>query len=121
MLNEFHPLNAAWPVYYLGPRTQLLHHITFLSSDRITAPEVYVVARRVVNQQSMESVLANYGEVSRLFESPKTRGESSPADRYTLFRLRFFPDLVRYPEPPVNGMQATGRAPGPTLPEPTRR
>jgi len=115
VLNEYHPLNAAWPLYYLGPRAHLLHHITFLSSDLITAAEVYVVARRFA-----EVDLARYGEVSRMTESPKTRGESSLADRYTLFRLRFFPDLKRYPEPPVNGMQATGRSSGPTLPEPTR-
>ena len=103
-------------MYYLGPRARLLHHITFLSSDRIADAQVYVVARRFE-----EAGLARYGEVTRLTESPRTRGESSPVDRYTLFRLRFFPDLMRYPEPSVNGMQATGRAPGPTLPEPTKR
>jgi hypothetical protein len=119
VLNEYHPLNAAWPMYYLDPRSRLLHHMTFLSSDRITAAEVYVVARRVVAQRDTEVALARYGEVTRLTESPKTRAEASPADRYTLFRLRFFPDLVRYPEPYVNGMQATGRSDGPTLPKPT--
>ena len=116
VLNEYHPLNAAWPMYYLGPRTQLLHHMTFLSSDRITTAEVYIVARRYA-----EESLTRFGEVTRITESPKTRAESSPADRYTLFRLRFYPDLVRYPEPHVNGMQATGRSDGPTLPEPMRR
>jgi hypothetical protein len=116
VLNEYHPLNAAWPMYYLGPRTQLLHHMTFLSSDQITAAEVYVVARRYAEED-----LTRFGEVTRLAESPRTRAESSPAERYTVFRLRFYPDLVRYPEPPVNGMQATGRSDGPTLPEPSRR
>src|SRR5262245_23724844 len=116
VLNEWHPLNPAWPLYYLGPRAHLLHHITFLSSDQIAAPEVYVVGRRYD-----EAELARYGEVTRLAESPRTRAESSPMDRYTLFKLRFFPDLVRYPEPPVNGMQATGRATGPVLPGPERR
>jgi 4-amino-4-deoxy-L-arabinose transferase-like glycosyltransferase len=110
VLNEWHPLNAAWPLYYLGPRAHLLHHITFLSSDRLTAPEVYVIGRRYD-----EAALTGYGAVERIAESPKTRAESSPMDRYTLYRLRFFADLVRYPEPPVNGMEATGRSMGPVL------
>jgi 4-amino-4-deoxy-L-arabinose transferase-like glycosyltransferase len=115
VLNEWHPLNAAWPLYYLGPRAHLLHHITYLSGDRITAPEVYVIGRRFD-----EAELGRYGEVSRLAESARTRAESSPMDRYTLYRVRFFPDLMRYPEPAVNGMQATGRARGPVLPGPER-
>jgi 4-amino-4-deoxy-L-arabinose transferase-like glycosyltransferase len=116
VLNEPHPLNAAWILYEVGPRAHLLHHPTFLSSDRITAPEVYVIGRRYD-----EPVLAGYGEVAVLAESVHTRAEASPMERYTLYRLRFFPDLERYPEPPVNGMQATGRAPGPVLPGPVRR
>lgn len=116
VLNEWHPLNAAWPLYYLGPRAHLLHHMTFLSSDRIADPVVYVVGRRYD-----EASLGGYGIVERIAESSKTRAESSPMDRYTLFRLRFFPDLVRYPEPAVNGMEATGRTMGPVLPGPQRR
>jgi 4-amino-4-deoxy-L-arabinose transferase-like glycosyltransferase len=116
VLNEPHPLNAAWVLYELGPRAHLLHHPTFLSSDRITAPEAYVVGRRYDRP-----ILAGYGEVTAVAESARTRAESSPMDRYTLYRLRFFPDLQRHPEPPVNGMQATGRSPGPILPGPVRR
>jgi len=120
VLNEPDPLNAAWLMYYLGPQTQLLHDMSFLISDRIAALEVYVIARGMVAQRDTKTELARYGAVTRVTESPRTRGELSPAYRYTLFRLRFFPNLKRYPEPPVNGMQATGRSSGPTLPEPTR-
>jgi 4-amino-4-deoxy-L-arabinose transferase-like glycosyltransferase len=116
VLNEWHALNAAWPLYYLGPRAHLLHHITFLSSDRLKEAEVYVFGRR-----KDEAALAGYGIVERIAESARTRAEESPMDRYALYRLRFFPDLMRYPDPAINGMQATGRTPGPTLPGPERR
>jgi hypothetical protein len=115
VLNEMHPLNAAWVLYETGPRAKLLHHWTFLSSDRISATEVYVIGRR-----TDERSLAGFGRVERLAESAHTRGETSPMDRYTLFRLRFFPDLVRLPEPRLNALQATGRKYGPIMPTPKR-
>lgn len=116
VLNEPHPLNASWLLYYLDPRARLLHNETFLASEQLQGPDLYVVARL-----GDQGVLASYGAATPLFTSSRTRGESAPADRYTLFRLRLFPDLVLYPPPPVNGMQATGRGPGPRLPGPERR
>jgi 4-amino-4-deoxy-L-arabinose transferase-like glycosyltransferase len=115
VLNEMHPLNAAWVLYETGPRARLLHHWTFLSSDRISAPEVYVIGRR-----TDERSLAGFGRVERLAESTRTRGETSPMDRYTLYRLRFFPDLVRLPEPRLSALEATGRKYGPIMPTPKR-
>ncbi len=110
VLNDYHPLNGAWLLYYLGPRSRFLHNETFLVSDRITAPEIYIVGR-----QKDFATLQNFGIPKPLVVSSKTRAEASPVDRYTLFHLTFHPDLVRQPEPRVNGMQATGRAEGPKL------
>jgi 4-amino-4-deoxy-L-arabinose transferase-like glycosyltransferase len=115
MMNEPDPLNAAWILYYGGPRVHLLHNESFLNSNRLPA-EVYLIARA-----QDEKRLQKYGDVSVLLVSEFTRGEKSPTERYTLFRLRFYPDLVRSDPPPVNGMEATGRAKGPFLPGPTRR
>src|SRR5262249_30225569 len=81
-----HPLNSSWLLYYLGERTQLLHNLTFLRDDRLTAPEVYLVCR-----QRDEAALAEYGVAVRLLQSPKTRAEASPDDRWTLYHLRFHP------------------------------
>jgi 4-amino-4-deoxy-L-arabinose transferase-like glycosyltransferase len=113
VLNEGHPLNASWLLYYIGPQTRLLHNETFLASDQILSPEIYLVGRETDIPR-----LLPYGQPTKLLQSEKTRSETQPADRYTLFKLRFHPFLKRYPEEPINGMQATGRAPGPELPRP---
>jgi 4-amino-4-deoxy-L-arabinose transferase-like glycosyltransferase len=125
MMNEPDPLNAAWILYYGGPRVHLLHNESFLNSNRLPA-EVHLIARRNDThprrrETKYEDVLKQYGDVDVLFSSDFTRGEKVPGDRYTLYRIRFFPDLVRSDPPYVNGMQATGRAGGPFLPGPTRK
>lgn len=111
ILNEVHALNGAWLLYYVGEQAQLLHNITFLASDRITGSAIFLVAR-----QQDEEALKRYGVPTKLAISEKTRAERSPQERYTLFKLQFHPTLQRYPQPPVNGMEATGRKDGPYLP-----
>lgn len=115
MMNEPDVLNAAWVLYYGGPRVRLLHNETFLNSNRLPA-EAYLIARA-----ADEKRLRKYGDVSPLVASEFTRGEKGPGDRYTLYRLRLFPDLVRSDPPAVNGMEATGRAEGPFMAGPTRK
>jgi hypothetical protein len=87
----------------------LLHNLTFLRDDQITAPDAWVVTRR----RDM-SKLEPLGQVEVADESAKARRERSPDDRFTLFHIHFKPDLKRYPRPPyVNTLQAMGREPGP--------
>jgi 4-amino-4-deoxy-L-arabinose transferase-like glycosyltransferase len=116
VINENDPLNAAWVLYEIGPRARLLHHWTWLSGERITEADVYVVGRR-----RDEPALTGFGTVERLGESTRTRGESSAADRYTLFRIHFHPDLVRLPEPTLTALEATGKTYGPEMPKPRRQ
>lgn len=113
VLNEPDPLNAAWLLYYLGQRSTILHNETFLNSADLPSDEVFVVARG-----RDASRLTPYGTVTTIDSSDRTRGEKVPEDRYTLFRLRYRPDLIRHPAPRISAMQATGRGEGPYLPKP---
>jgi hypothetical protein len=102
--------------FYLRPTAKLLHNLSYLRDQTITAPTVWVVTRN-----SDETKLQTLGTVNVADESKFDRREhgspanrSSPKDRFTLFQLRFFPDLHRYPRPAyVNTLQAMGREPGP--------
>jgi len=102
--------------FYLRPTATLLHNLSYLRDQTITAPEVWVVTRN-----ADEAKLQTLGDVSIADESTFDRREhgspgnrSSPMDRFTLFHLRFFPNLQRYPRPPyVNTLQAMDREPGP--------
>ena len=105
------PLNASWLLYYLDGRGTLLHNLTFLKADNICEKEVYLIAR-----QKQEPKLRQYGTFQTVLQSKHSRYEEGPADRYTLYRLRFHPDLERTSGPvPISPLQATGRAPGPDL------
>jgi 4-amino-4-deoxy-L-arabinose transferase-like glycosyltransferase len=98
-------------LFYLDTNARLLHNFTYLRSDQITQPEVYVLAR---GKHAAE--LARYGSARMVLQSRSTRGEKSSGDRWTLFVLRFREDLQRRPENAVVGpMQATGRMKGPYL------
>jgi hypothetical protein len=108
---DVHPLTSSWLLYYLGERAQLLHNITFLRDDRLTAPQVYLVCRH-----EEEAALAEYGVARELARSARTRGEGSAEQRWTLYDLRFHPHLARMPgDVRISPLQATGRAPGPFL------
>jgi 4-amino-4-deoxy-L-arabinose transferase-like glycosyltransferase len=111
VINDEHPLNSSWLVYYLGERAQLLHNHTFLRDERIAVQTACVICR-----QRDEVILAQYGTVRILAQSAKARGELSPADRWTLYELQYHPHLERVPgNVRISPMQATGRKPGPFL------
>src|SRR5262249_43993530 len=106
-----HPLNSSWLLFYLGDRSRLLHNLTFLRDDRIKQAEVYLICR-----QRDEATLAEYGVAERLVQSGHARGEASPHDRWTLYKLRFYPHLARVSgDVRISPLQATGRRPGPFL------
>lgn len=95
--------------FYLRPTAMLLHNLSFLRDERITAPDVWVITRR----QDMPR-LSKLGEVRVEDVSAYTRRERSASERFTLFRLRFTPGLARFPRPPcINTLQAMGREKGP--------
>jgi hypothetical protein len=97
--------------FYLRPEAKLLHNLTFLRDGRIQDREVYVITRA-----KDRAKLDELGATQVVFQSARTRRESSPADRFTLFRLRFRPDVERYPVPSaaeISPMQAMGRKKGP--------
>ncbi|HUU21665.1 MAG TPA: phospholipid carrier-dependent glycosyltransferase [Phycisphaerae bacterium] len=97
--------------FYLPDSAVTLHNLTWLLDEAITAPEVYVVARA---RQELE--LRRYGALAPVLQSRRSRRETSPADRLTLFHLAFRRDLKRYPRPKhVSPMQAMSREPGPNL------
>lgn len=95
--------------FYLRPSAVLLHNLTFLRDQRITAPDVWVVTR----YHDVDK-LERLGQVDVRDESAHSRRERSPGDRFTLFHVRFRPGLERYPAPTyVNTLQAMGREKGP--------
>jgi 4-amino-4-deoxy-L-arabinose transferase-like glycosyltransferase len=111
VIGDKHPLTSSWLLYYLGEKTQLLHNITFLRDDRLTVPEAYVICRHFDGP-----LLAEFGDAEEILQSAQTRGEASPADRWTLYLLRFHPHLARMPgNVRISPLQATGRAFGPFL------
>lgn len=95
--------------FYLRPSAVLLHNLTYLRDRNLHAPEVFVITRAKDLAR-----LQTLGTVESVLQSTYSRREKSPADRFTLFRLRFDPDLKRYPAPAgISTMEAMGRKKGP--------
>lgn len=98
-------------LFYLEPGAVPLHNLTYLQDERIRAHEVYVITRA-----RDESALGRLGATQALLQSRRSRRETSPADRLTLFRLRFRGDLPRGPAPArISLMQAMSRQGAPYL------
>jgi 4-amino-4-deoxy-L-arabinose transferase-like glycosyltransferase len=93
--------------FYIRPEARLLHNNTFLKSDRITAPTVYVVTRA-----ADRPFIDTLGTVQEVFRADYSRRERGPDWRWTLYRLTFRPDLSRYPEPAIDAAQAMRRPDG---------
>jgi len=93
--------------FYLKPDTLLIHNVTYLRDQRITAPQVYVIS-----PYSNRSFLSTLGDWTVVDQSRRARHEQSPEERYTLFLLTFRPGLKRYPAPPINVLQALYRGVG---------
>jgi 4-amino-4-deoxy-L-arabinose transferase-like glycosyltransferase len=111
VMGDKHPLNASWFLFYLRERAKFVHNHTFLRDDRLPAREVYVI-----DHHFNRAALEDYGTVDIVTESRFTKGEQSPEDRWTLYRVRFRQDLERVPGlARISPMQATGRAFGPYL------
>ncbi len=105
------PLEASRLLFYSPSRTGLLHNLTFLLDDRIRAENVYLIARA---GEAVE--LRRFGSPEIVLQSRYTKNETSPADRWTLFRLHYREDLARRPGTiRISPMQAASRAPGPSL------
>jgi 4-amino-4-deoxy-L-arabinose transferase-like glycosyltransferase len=95
--------------FYLPADARLLHNLTFLRDQNITSPQVYVITRA-----RDESALRQLGTVREIVQSEKTRRETSPLDRFTLYKLIFDPHLRRYAVPEHIGvMEAMQRKEGP--------
>jgi hypothetical protein len=111
VVNDEHPLNASWFLFYLHGRGRLLHNLTFLLCDDLEGPDVYLIARTCDRP-----ALADYGTAEMVLQSRRTRGERSVADRWALFRLRFRQDLQRCPSGVrISPTQAAGLDTGPSL------
>ena len=94
--------------FYSRPDAQLIHNITFLRDQRITAQEIYVLAR-FSRRHFIQNEL---GDFEIIDQSARSRRETSSEDRWSLFRVRFKPGLVRYPVPTVSALQAMDRGTG---------
>jgi hypothetical protein len=95
----------------VGERVFFLHNLSYVRDDRVKTPDVYVVTR-----YNRRPLLEKYGQVEPLLKCKQSRRESSPADRWTLFRLRLRDDLERRSASVrITPMQAMYREPGPDL------
>jgi 4-amino-4-deoxy-L-arabinose transferase-like glycosyltransferase len=111
VVNDSHPLNASWFLFYLHGRGRLLHNLTFLRADDLPGPEVFLIART-----SDRAALGDYGAAELLLQSRRTRGEQSADDRWALFRVRLHSDLQRHPGAVrISPAQAAGLIRGPFL------
>lgn len=104
-------LNMFRHMFYLGDNAKLIHNLTFLRDDRISQSEVYVIARQKDSAQ-----LEKLGSIATVLEG-RTFWRSTREMSWTLFRLRFKPDLVRYSSRGVTytASQVMERQPGPFL------
>ena len=88
-----------------------VHNLTYLLDERIHDATVYVISRH-----KDLPILTRYGAVEVLLQSKRTRRETSPEDRFTLFHLRFDKNLPRRSAPHyISPMQAMARERGPYL------
>jgi 4-amino-4-deoxy-L-arabinose transferase-like glycosyltransferase len=98
--------------FYTPPTAVLLHNLSYLRDEKITAPTVYVITRAGDAPR-----LATLGETTVVDQSLQSHEQKEGGGPFTLFRLRFAPNLRRYPATqPITNLQAMGRAPaGPWL------
>ncbi|WP_455387970.1 ArnT family glycosyltransferase [Petrachloros mirabilis] len=95
----------------LGDQVLPVHNLTYLLDERIQTEAVYVVSRK-----KDLPVLERYGTADVVLESPRTRRETSPQDRFTLFYLAFHKNLQHQAASSyISPMQAMHRAKGPYL------
>lgn len=104
-------LDAFHPLFYLRGRGQALHNLTFLLDERLVGSEAYVLT-----YQSHREKLERYGTVEPLASSERSWRDGVTNDPITLYRLRFAPNLVRFPgNVRISPMQAMRYAKGPYL------
>jgi 4-amino-4-deoxy-L-arabinose transferase-like glycosyltransferase len=97
--------------FYLGERARVLHNLTFLLDERLKESELYLLSRT-----RREEELARYGTAERLMQSERARRETSPLDRWSLYRLRLREDLPKKPLTELPSvMQTADRHSGPYL------
>ena len=100
------PLDFFRVQFYLRGNALLLNNLSYLRSDRIHASEAYIVG-----EFNDLPLLQQLGDVKVLARSQRLLRRGNP--ELTLFHLNFFPNLKRYPPPPVSPMQAMMRQAGP--------
>ncbi len=111
VLNDLHPLDASWMLYYLPDGTPLLHNVTYLHDATIPGPTVQLVAKRY-----FEPLLKSFGEPKLQFQSEYSRNWQQGPECWGLYEVRLHPGLWRGPiDATITAMQATGRAPGPWI------
>jgi 4-amino-4-deoxy-L-arabinose transferase-like glycosyltransferase len=77
------PLETFWLLFYSEDRVGLLSDVSDLGPTLRDYPVAYVIGR-----DRDRPLLARVGSVEPIVASKHTRGEESPADRRTLFRVR---------------------------------
>jgi 4-amino-4-deoxy-L-arabinose transferase-like glycosyltransferase len=108
---DTHPLETFHVLFYNDRRAVLLLNLTFLRDQRIKQREIYVLGRARDGEP-----LAEYGSVTQVLQSRHTKAERSPAERRTLFKLRFHDGLPRASaRVRISPMQAVHRREGPYL------
>jgi hypothetical protein len=98
-------------LFYCDSNTRLLHNLSFLRDERIHSPEVYVISRGRDLPQ-----LQKWGKAEILLQSEKSRRETQPADRWSLFRVHLDDNVPRRPVTVrISPMQAMHREAGPII------
>ncbi len=104
-------LDAFHPLFYLRGQGVALHNLSFLLDQRWSGDDAYVLT-----YQSNRDKLARYGVIEPLASSERSWRDGVTNDPITLYRLRFAPNLVRFPGAVrISPMQAMRYAKGPYL------
>ncbi|HSV15165.1 MAG TPA: glycosyltransferase family 39 protein [Tepidisphaeraceae bacterium] len=95
--------------FYSRPDAMLLHNLSYLRDENIKASEVYVITRA-----RDEEKLKQLGTPTLIDQSESSHEVTTPAGRFSLFKLVFDPNLKREAAPThITNMQAMEREPGP--------
>jgi hypothetical protein len=92
-------------LFYLDSDTQTVHNLSYLDDEQFDVPAVYVLTR-AKDQSRLEA----FGDVTLVLQSKRSRRETGPQDRLSLFHLRYRSDLERRSHSTaITPMQVMGR------------
>jgi hypothetical protein len=115
VLNDAHPLDASWILFYLPAKTPLLHNASYLRDESLYSPTgdrtLLIVAKGF-----HEELMLAYGSFEKLDVSEQSRSHRVGPECWGLYRFSLNQMVTTTAEKPlITVAQSAGRTPGPFL------